>query len=212
MPYDEAQQGLRLQGVAARRGDAAEARSPAPAPCRSVRVTIASTFSTKPARTLVAEIPGRVAPTERIVIAAHVQEPGANDNASGVATLAEAGARAGARRFAAGRIPPPERTLTFLWLNEISGSRQWLQDHPDDAKNVRYMFSMDMTGEDVKKTGGSFLIERWPDPGAVWERPWDPHSEWGRGNVRAESLKGDLINDAAPRRLRSAWRARPAGS
>ena len=35
-------------------------------------------------------------------------------------------------------------------------------------RNVRYMFSMDMTGEDVTKTGGSFLIERWPDPGAVW--------------------------------------------
>ena len=57
------------------------------------------------------------------------------------------------------------------------------------------MFSMDMTGEDVTKTGGSFLIERWPDPGAVWDRPWDPHTEWGRGNVRADSLKGDLIND-----------------
>ena len=54
---------------------------------------------------------------------------------------------------------------------------------------------MDMTGEDVSKTGGSFLIERWPDPGAVWERPWDPHSEWGSGNVRAQTLKGDLIND-----------------
>jgi len=57
------------------------------------------------------------------------------------------------------------------------------------------MFSMDMTGEDVRKTGGSFLIERWPDPGAVWERPWDPHSEWGRSEVRADTLVGDLIND-----------------
>ena len=37
------------------------------------------------------------------------------------------------------------------------------------------MFSLDMTGEDVAKTGGSFLVERYPDPGAVWERPWDPH-------------------------------------
>lgn len=83
----------------------------------------------------------------------------------------------------------------MLWLEEIGGSRRWLMDHPDEAKNVRYMFSMDMTGEDVRKTGGSFLIERWPDPGAVWDRPWDPHSEWGRGNVRAEQLKGDLIND-----------------
>ncbi len=128
------------------------------------------------------------------MIAAHVQEPGANDNASGVATLAEL-ARALRLGIAGGRIPRPDRTLTFLWLEEISGSRQWLKDHPQDAKNVRYMFSMDMTGEDVRKTGGSFLIERWPDPGAVWDRPWDPHTEWGRGEVRAEQLKGDLIND-----------------
>ena len=52
-----------------------------------------------------------------------------------------------------------------------------------------------MTGEDVAKTGGSFLVERWPDPAAVWERPWDPHSDWGSGRVRPESLQGDLIND-----------------
>jgi hypothetical protein len=159
-----------------------------------VHVTVASTFSNKPARTLVAEIPGRVAPAERVVIAVHVQEAGASDNASGVATLTEM-ARAMAIGIKQGRIRPPDRTLTFLWVEEITGSREWLRAHPDDAKNVRYMFSMDMTGEDVRKTGGSFLIERWPDPGAVFDRPWDPHSEWGRGNVRESQLKGDLLND-----------------
>ena len=35
-----------------------------------------------------------------------------------------------------------------------------MQDHPEEAKQVQYMFSMDMTGEDVTKTGGTFLIER----------------------------------------------------
>ena len=54
--------------------------------------------------------------------------------------------------------------MTFLFLNEISGSRRWLQDHPAEAKQVKYMFSLDMTGEDVAKTGGTFLIERYPDP------------------------------------------------
>jgi Zn-dependent M28 family amino/carboxypeptidase len=147
-----------------------------------------------PTRTLVGEIRGRRAPDERVVLAAHVQEPGANDNASGVATLAEL-ARALANGIRDGRIAPPARTITFLWLNEISGSRQWLQDHPEDAKRVKYMQSLDMTGEDVAKTGGSFLVERSPDPGAVWDRPWDAHSEWGSGNVRADRLKGDLLND-----------------
>ena len=191
IPYDEAKKGF---GFKATPHAMTTLRRALKAGAVTVHVTIASTFSTKPARTLVAEIPGREAPNERVVLAVHVQEPGANDNASGVATLAEV-ARALSLGIQQGKIPPPSRTLTMLWLDEIGGSRQWLTSHADAAKNVKYMFSMDMTGEDVKKTGGSFLIERWPDPGAVWERPWDPHTEWGQGNVRADRLKGDLLND-----------------
>jgi hypothetical protein len=159
-----------------------------------VRVEVVSTFADKPERTLVHEIRGATLPDERIVIAAHVQEPGANDNASGVATLQEL-ARAMTAAIDAGALARPARTITFLWLNEISGSRAWIARHADQMPGVKYMFSMDMTGEDVARTGGSFLVERWPDPGAIWSRPWDPNSEWGRGNVRKESLKGDLIND-----------------
>ncbi len=159
-----------------------------------VRVEVVSTFAEKPERTLVHEIRGSTLPDERIVIAAHVQEPGANDNASGVATLQEL-ARSLTVGVESGAIPRPARTITFLWLNEISGSRAWLQRNAAKVPGVKYMFSMDMTGEDITKTGGSFLVERWPDPGAIWTRSWDPNSEWGRGNVRKDSLKGDLIND-----------------
>jgi aminopeptidase YwaD len=159
-----------------------------------VKVEVVSTFAEKPERTLVHEIRGSSLPDERIVIAAHVQEPGANDNASGVATLQEL-AYALTRAIETRQIPAPARTITFLWLNEISGSRAWLQRNANQVPGVKYMFSMDMTGEDVTKTGGSFLVERWPDPGAIWSRAWDPNSEWGRGNVRKETLKGDLIND-----------------
>lgn len=191
IPYDEARKGFGFKASPRAAATLRQALAKGPA---SVHVKIASTFTMSPTRTLVGEIRGRTAPDERVVLAAHVQEPGANDNASGVATLAEL-ARALAIGIRGGRIAAPARTITFLWLNEISGSRQWLQDHPDDAKRVKYMQSLDMTGEDVAKTGGTFLVERWPDPGAVWDRPWDPHSEWGRGNVRADRLKGDLLND-----------------
>jgi Zn-dependent M28 family amino/carboxypeptidase len=143
---------------------------------------------------LIAEIPGTTLPGERVVIAAHVQEPGANDNASGSATLAELAA-AMRRGILDGTLPAPARTITFLWIDEISGSRQWLKDFADQAKGVKWMFSLDMTGEDVAKTGGSFLVERWPDPGAVYDRTWDPHSEWGRSEIDPATLKGDLIND-----------------
>lgn len=173
---------------------AATLKAAATAGAVKVRVEVATTFARKPERTLSAEIPGAIAPGERIVIAAHVQEPGANDNASGTATNMEL-ARSLVTGVLSGRIPKPGRTLTFLWVNEISGSRRWLSEHPDEKSGVRYMFSMDMTGEDITKTGGHFLVERWPDPGAVWERPWDPHSEWGAGRVEVNTLKGDLIND-----------------
>jgi Zn-dependent M28 family amino/carboxypeptidase len=123
---------------------------------------------------------------------AHVQEPGANDNASGAATLqsialAIAGAARGRER--------PARTLTFIWGDEIRGSREWLRANPELAKQVQYMISLDMTGEDTTKTGGTFLIEKQADPTAVWQRPSDPHSEWGAGEVKADSLKGSLLND-----------------
>jgi aminopeptidase YwaD len=57
------------------------------------------------------------------------------------------------------------------------------------------MFSMDMTGEDTTKTGGTFLIEKQADPSAVWPRPSDPHTAWGAGEVKASELKGSLLND-----------------
>lgn len=159
-----------------------------------VRVSIQSSFYSGPNRTLVAEIPGRTKPDERIVMVAHVQEPGANDNASGAGTL-YALARALAGAVAAGDLPRPDRTLTFLWVDEIRGSRQWLTARPDEARGVQYMFALDMTGEDTRKTGGTFLVEKQPDPSAVWERPSDPHSEWGASEVKPESLKGSLLND-----------------
>lgn len=162
----------------------------------TVRVEIDASFHTGPDRTLVAEIPGRSHPDERIVIAAHVQEPGANDNASGCGTL-YAVARALREAIAAGAIPPPERTLTFLWLDEMRGSAQWIRAHPAEARGVQYMFALDMTGEDTAKTRGAFLIEKQADPSSVWNRPSDPHTEWGGGSggPSADTPPGSLLND-----------------
>ena len=163
-------------------------------PNLQVQVKVQSTFYTGPNRSLIAEIPGRTRPDERIVVVAHVQEPGANDNATGCATLLSL-ARALAGAIRGGALPPPDRTITFMWLDEIRGSRQWITSRPAEARGVQYMFSMDMTGEDTSRTGGTFLIEKQADPSAVWPRPSDPHSEWGASPVKAETLKGSLLND-----------------
>jgi aminopeptidase YwaD len=159
-----------------------------------LKVDVQSTFYDGPNRSLIVEIPGSSRSAERIVMVAHVQEPGANDDGSGCGTLM-ALVVALHRAIESGALPAPGRTLTFIWADEVVGSRQWITSNPDRAANVQYMFAMDMTGEDVSKTGGSFLIEKQPDPSAVWPRPSDPHTAWGASEVKAASLKGSLLND-----------------
>jgi Zn-dependent M28 family amino/carboxypeptidase len=128
------------------------------------------------------------------VLVAHVQEPGANDNASGSGTLLAAALAMNAA-ISAGAIPPPRRTMTLLWLDEIRGSEHWIQQSPQRVAQVVAMMSLDMTGQDTAKTGGTFLIEKSPDPSAVFERPSDPHSEWGAGEVTPAWVRGHLLND-----------------
>ena len=159
-----------------------------------VKVDIRSSFYDGPSRMVVAEIPGAIAPAERIVMVAHIQEPGANDDGSGCGTLL-ALALALQKAIADKALPPPGRTLTFIWGDENRASRAWLTAHPEQAKGVQYMFSLDMTGEDTAKTGGTFLIEKQADPSAVWPRPSDPHTAWGASEVKASELKGSLLND-----------------
>jgi len=143
--------------------------------------------------TIVANVKGSVKPNERFVYSAHVQEPGANDNATGVGTLAEM-ARLTASLIKTGKLKP-ERTLTFLWGDEIVSTGRYITDDKERAKGILWGMSLDMVGEDTKKTGGTFLIEKMPDPSAIWTRGEDKHSEWGAGNVKEKDLFPHYYND-----------------
>jgi aminopeptidase YwaD len=158
-----------------------------------VRVmTRARSFSAEE-RTLIAEVHGAPAPNERFVFSAHVQEPGANDNASGVGTQAEM-ARVAAQLVRAGQVAP-KRTITFIWGDEIRASQRYLQENPERTRGVRWGLSLDMVGEDTKLTGGTFLIEKMPDPSAVWTRGNDRHTEWGGGELTEDKLTPHFFND-----------------
>lgn len=143
--------------------------------------------------TLVANVKGSVNPDERFVFSAHVQEPGANDNASGVGTLAEM-ARLTAQLYQEKKINP-KRTLTFLWGDEIVSTRRYITEDSTRAKGILWGMSLDMVGEDTQKTGGSFLIEKMPDPAAIWTRGTDKHTEWGAGDVTEKDLFPHYFND-----------------
>lgn len=142
---------------------------------------------------IVAEVRGSAKPDERFVYSAHVQEPGANDDASGVGALAEMARTLGAL-VKNGRVDP-KRTITMLWGQEIRVTDRYLKQDQERLKGVRWGISLDMVGEDTQKTGGTFLIEKMPDPSAIWTRGDDKHSEWGGQALDEAAMKPHYFND-----------------
>jgi hypothetical protein len=191
IPFDESVKSFGFKATPRAATRMAEALATGPA---RVHVDAATVFHRRPNRTLVVEIPGTSKAAQRMMLVAHVQEPGANDNASGCGSLLSAalGIHAAIRD---GALPPPDRTITFLWVDEIRGSEQWIAEHSTSVPQLVAMLSLDMTGEDTTKTGGTFLIEKQPDPSALWDRPSDPHSEWGSVKVDPALVRGSFLND-----------------
>lgn len=158
-----------------------------------VRVVTRTRLFASEELTLIAEVRGSAVPDERFVISAHVQEPGANDNASGVGALAEM-ARVTAALVQRKAIDP-KRSITMLFGNEIAQTRNYLAADSARARRVLWGLSLDMVGEDTKKTGGTFLIEKMPDPSAVWTRGEDKHSEWGGRPLSKDRIRPHYFND-----------------
>jgi aminopeptidase YwaD len=158
-----------------------------------VNVKVVSKIYSSDELTIVANARGTDKPDERFVYSAHIQEPGANDNATGVGTLAEM-ARVTALLINAKKFSP-KRTITFLWGDEIVSTRRYIQDDSVRAKGIKWGLSLDMVGEDVSKTGGSFLIEKMPDPSAIWTRGNEKHTEWGGSVLKESDMFPHYFND-----------------
>ncbi len=157
-----------------------------------VKVVIHARFTEARSRTLVGRIQGTDRNAGTIAMVAHLDEPGTNDNGSGVA--ATVGMATGyLRAILDGRLPRPRRSIVFLLGTEFECSREWLRANSD---RVDLALIIDMVGEDPTENGALPLVERMPDPGAIWDRaPLDIHSEWGRGDVREGDLVGNFLND-----------------
>ena len=176
-----------------------------------VKVVIAAHFADSRCGTVVATIAGSQANAGAVVITGHLDEPGACDNGSGVAAMT-AMAAGYERALNKGVLPRPRRPIIFLFGAEMECSAAWL-DTAGTAVDLALV--MDMVGENQALTGATALIERAPDPGAVWDRPpLDIHTEWGRKeDLRESDLKGTFINDYVMAAIRavasgSEWRAR----
>lgn len=169
----------------------------------------------------VAEIAGSEYPDERVFICAHVQEPGSNDNATGVGALLGLACQY-KRMIDEGAIQRPKRTITFMWGDEMNMATYYLDSHPDEKDGIVTALDMDMVGEDPEKTGGVMRIEKTPDPSAAFNYtldtlPWtgeaaydetfadaagefvrlpDSHTLWGAGEVGPDMFQtGFFVND-----------------
>lgn len=180
--------GIPLSYDAVTRLRAALARGPV-----RVRVRTVSKMYPSDEMTLVADVHGSRVPNERYVLSAHVQEPGTNDNATGVGDLSEM-ARVLAALVRRGAIHP-ERSITMLFGLEIAQTRNYLAADSARTRGVKWGLSLDMTGEDTKKTGGTFLIEKMPDPSAIWTRGDDHHTAWGGRAITKAELMPSYYND-----------------
>jgi len=98
-----------------------------------------------------------------IVLSCHLdhQRPGANDNASGCATILEV-ARSLAKLVREGRLAPPRRTIRFVWPPEIEGTTSLLNARPEFAARALAVIHMDMVGGDAEITKAVFHVTRSP--------------------------------------------------
>jgi len=100
---------------------------------------------------------------EEIVLSCHLDHlrPGANDNASGCATILEV-ARTLGKLIREGRIAAPARTLRFVFPPEIEGTIALLNARPDLARRAKAVIHMDMVGGDAEITKAVFHVTRSP--------------------------------------------------
>ncbi len=109
-----------------------------------------------------ATIPGTAFPDQEIVYSCHLDHPrpGANDNASGCATILEV-ARTLSKLIAEKRIEPPRRTIRFVWPPEIEGTLALLNGRPQIAQKIKAAIHLDMVGGGPE-TKAIFHVTRGP--------------------------------------------------
>ncbi|MFC2097547.1 M28 family peptidase [Bacteroidota bacterium] len=93
--------------------------------------------------------------------------PGANDNCSGVATMLEI-ARTLNRLIEDGDLPRPKRTIRFLWVPEISGSRAFMYKYPELEDKLLAAMNFDMSGADLELTDSYLRMKTNPDSHASY--------------------------------------------
>jgi hypothetical protein len=121
---------------------------------RSVTVQLTSTIREGRPRTVVATLPGQD-PDSYFIVCAHGDSdaggPGADDNASGVATVMEIG-RVLVELMKAKTLPPPRHSIRFIvWGAEYASAREYIAREGDLLRNLKAVINFDQTGTGAER-------------------------------------------------------------
>jgi hypothetical protein len=121
---------------------------------RRVRVALRSHVREGQPKTVVATLHGRE-PEKYYLICAHGDSdaggPGADDNASGVATVMEI-ARVYAALVESGQIPQPRYSLRFaIWGSEYHSSRAFIEREGEGLRHAQAVINFDETGTGAER-------------------------------------------------------------
>ena len=121
---------------------------------RTVRVSLTATIQEGRGQTVIATLAGRE-PGSYYLVCAHGDSdsggPGADDNASGVATVMEI-ARAYAQGIRSGRVARPRYSIRFaVWGAEYRSARTFIEKEGEHLKQLRGVFNFDETGTGAER-------------------------------------------------------------
>jgi hypothetical protein len=121
---------------------------------RNVSVSLDATIREGRGKTVIATLQGRE-PGPYYLVCAHGDSdsggPGADDNASGVATVMEI-ARAYAQGIRSGKVPPPRYSIRFVaWGAEYRSARTFIEKEGEQLKQLRGVFNFDQTGTGAER-------------------------------------------------------------
>ncbi|MEX1128921.1 MAG: M28 family peptidase [Vicinamibacterales bacterium] len=121
---------------------------------RTVKVSLEATIREGRGKTVIATLPGQD-PAGYYLIGAHGDSdsggPGADDNASGVATVMEI-ARVYAALVRSGNVPRPKYSLRFaVWGAEYRSARAFIDREGEGLKNLKGVLNFDETGTGAER-------------------------------------------------------------
>lgn len=175
-----------------------------------LRATVDADLSAGEYGVVTGSIPGTDLADQEVWFVAHLDHtlPSANDNASGSAAILET-ARVLKSLFDAKALPPPRRTLRFLWVPEIRGSYAYISRHLEQTRRAVAVVNMDMVGENQELCGSVFRVTRTPDSTPSFLNDllsWNLDFMLGH-EVQADAALADPLAVFSPFGTRGAWRA-----